>query len=127
MKILRDRIQEADLEAYSGRRIVLTGGGAQLNGVREVAEYVFNKRVRIGRPHGVLGLKDTLSGPDFAVAVGLLKQDFMSPERSDFRAARPVRSALPYETLFGRRIGPFIKVVKRKLLVLSAIIGLIIS
>ncbi len=75
-EILRDRIQEIDLEAFSGRRIVLTGGGAQLNGVREVAEYVFNKRVRIGRPHGILGLKDTLTGPDFAVAVGLLKYAF---------------------------------------------------
>ncbi len=75
-EILRDRIQEAGLEGYSGRRIVLTGGGAQLNGVRELAEYVFNKRVRIGRPHGILGLKDTLSGPDFAVAVGLLKNEF---------------------------------------------------
>ncbi|MGJ8563471.1 MAG: cell division protein FtsA [Alphaproteobacteria bacterium] len=77
-EIMRDRIQEAELETYSGRRIVLTGGGAQLNGVRELAEYVFNKRVRIGRPHGILGLKDTLSGPDFAVAVGLLKQEFMA-------------------------------------------------
>lgn len=76
-EILRDRIQEAGLDAYSGRRLVLTGGGAQLNGVRELAEYVFNKRVRIGRPHGILGLKDTLSGPDFAVAVGLLKSEFM--------------------------------------------------
>lgn len=81
-EILRDRIQEADLEVYSGRRIVLTGGGSQLNGVREVAEYVFNKRVRIGRPHGVLGLKDTLSGPDFAVAVGLLKHEFMARDEA---------------------------------------------
>ncbi len=75
-EIIRDRIQEAELDIYSGRRIVLTGGGAQLNGVREVAEYVFNKHVRIGRPHGILGLKEALSGPDFAVAVGLLKHEF---------------------------------------------------
>jgi len=76
-EILRDRLQEAGLDSYAGRRVVVTGGGAQLNGIREMAEYVFNKRVRIGKPHGILGLDETLSGPDFAVATGLLKQQFM--------------------------------------------------
>ena len=76
MEILRDRIIDSGMDAYAGRRIVLTGGACQLNGVRELAEYVFNKRVRIGRPHGVLGMREALTGPDFAVATGLLKQGF---------------------------------------------------
>ena len=76
-EILRDRMHDAGLDAYAGRRIVMTGGGAQLNGIREIAETVFNKRIRIGQPHGILGLDETLTGPDFAVAAGLLKQQFM--------------------------------------------------
>jgi len=76
-ELIRDRITDSGLDGYAGRRLVLTGGGCQLNGVRELAEYVFNKRVRIGRPHGVLGMRDTLAGPDFAVATGLLKHAFM--------------------------------------------------
>lgn len=76
-EILRDRMNEKGLDTYSGRRIVLTGGGAHLTGVRELAEVIFNKRARIGRPHGVLGLKDSLSGPAFAVATGLLKYQFI--------------------------------------------------
>ncbi len=75
-ELLRDRIADSGLENYAGRRIVLTGGGCQLNGVRELAEYVFNKRVRIGRPHGVLGMREAIAGPDFAVATGLLKHAF---------------------------------------------------
>ena len=75
-ELLRDRIADSGLETYAGRRIVLTGGGCQLNGVRELAEYVFNKRVRIGRPHGVLGMREAIAGPDFAVATGLLKHAF---------------------------------------------------
>lgn len=75
-EILRDRFQAAGIEDYSGRRIVLTGGAAQLSGVAQLAEYTFKKRVRIGRPHGLLGLPDTMSGPDFAVASGLIKQVF---------------------------------------------------
>ena len=77
LEIVKERIQKVQLEAYSGRRVVLTGGGAQLSGVRELTEFVFNKRARIGRPHGILGLKDSLSGPDYAVAVGMLKQEFL--------------------------------------------------
>ena len=76
-EILRDRMNDKGLDAYSGRRIVLTGGGAHLTGVRELAEVIFNKRVRVGRPHGVLGLNDNLSGPAFAVATGLLKYQFV--------------------------------------------------
>ncbi|WP_418151968.1 cell division FtsA domain-containing protein [Litorimonas sp. RW-G-Af-16] len=75
-ELLRDRIYKAGLENYSGRQIVLTGGGARLNGVRELAELVLSKRVRIGQPHGVFGLSDVLGQPDFAVATGLLKQAF---------------------------------------------------
>jgi len=75
-EILRNRLSDAGLEHAAGRRIVLTGGGAELNGVRELAEFVFNKRARIGRPHGVLGLPDILSGPDAAVVTGLLKHSY---------------------------------------------------
>ncbi len=81
-EILARRIADAGLETYSGRRIVLTGGGAQLNGVPEVAELVFNKRVRIGKPHGIMGLKETLAGPDFAVAAGILKARFSQTEEA---------------------------------------------
>lgn len=75
-EILAARIADAGFDVYSGRRIVLTGGASQLIGAPEVAELVFNKRVRIGRPHGILGLKDKLSGPEMAVAAGILKSRF---------------------------------------------------
>ena len=75
-ELLRERIYKAGFETYSGRQIVLTGGGARLNGVRELAEVVMSKRVRIGQPHGIFGLSDVLGQPDFAVATGLLKQAF---------------------------------------------------
>ena len=81
-EIIANRIADAGLESYSGRRIVLTGGGSQLNGVPEVAELVFNKRVRIGKPVGIMGLKETLSGPDFAVAAGILKGRFLENEEA---------------------------------------------
>lgn len=72
-EILSDRLKEAGVDEFAGRRIVLTGGGAQLSGAAELAGIIFSKRVRIGRPHGVLGLSEMASGSDFAVAAGLVK------------------------------------------------------
>ncbi len=76
LELLRDRFSAAGIEEFSGRRIVLTGGASELSGVAQMAEYIFKKRARIGRPHSLLGLSDTMSGPDFSVAAGLLKQIF---------------------------------------------------
>ncbi|HHL42197.1 MAG TPA: cell division protein FtsA [Hellea balneolensis] len=75
-EILRDRFKEAGIEEYSGRRIVLTGGAAQLAGVAQLAEFIFKKRVRVGQPHGLFGLDDDMSGPGFAVTAGLIKGGF---------------------------------------------------
>lgn len=76
LEILRDRFNAAGIDDFAGRRIVLTGGASQLSGVVQMAEYIFKKRVRIGRPHGLLGLPDTMAGPDFAVSAGLIKNCF---------------------------------------------------
>lgn len=86
-EILRGRLKSAGIESYAGRRIVLTGGGANLSGAAELAESIFGKRVRVGKPHGVLGLPDTMSGPEFASAAGLLKH--VMTERSDVMTGPP--------------------------------------
>jgi len=75
-ELLSERFKAAGIEDYAGRRIVLTGGAAQLAGVAPLAEFIFKKRVRIGRPHGLLGLPDEMTGPDFAVAAGLINYTF---------------------------------------------------
>ncbi len=75
---IQAQLEEKGLEPYMGRRIVLTGGGALLNGITEFVTAIFNVPVRLGRVHSVLGLEDHQSQPDFAVACGLMKLDFMT-------------------------------------------------
>jgi len=54
--------------------IVITGGGAQIRGLVEVAEQVFdNMQVRIGIPQNVQGLADDISSPAYSTALGLLR------------------------------------------------------
>ena len=78
LELLRERLYAAGVDGYAGRQIVLTGGAAQLSGLRELTELMFNKRVRIGTPHGIFGLSDALDAPDYAVATGLLRHVFES-------------------------------------------------
>ncbi len=53
--------------------VVLTGGGAQLRNLREVAERKLGVPVRVAKPHIVVGLVDRLQSPKYATAVGLLR------------------------------------------------------
>jgi cell division protein FtsA len=50
---------------------VLSGGGAILEGLPEIAEQIFDLPIRRGCPTGVSGLVDHVNSPAFAVAVGL--------------------------------------------------------
>ncbi len=53
--------------------VVITGGSAKLSGMREFLERYFDLPVRIGYPVGVIGLKEKVQDPAYAVAVGLVK------------------------------------------------------
>jgi cell division protein FtsA len=52
--------------------VVLTGGGAQLDGLLELSEQVFNCSVRYGLPQGLGGLVDVIGSPVWSTASGLL-------------------------------------------------------
>src|SRR5579883_1666212 len=52
--------------------VVLTGGGARLQGIDTTASEFFGLPARIGVPEFVGGLTDTVKQPEYATAVGLL-------------------------------------------------------
>jgi cell division protein FtsA len=53
--------------------VILTGGGAKLRGVRELAEKVFRLPCTIGKLQGVSGAVTAVADPEFAAVVGLVK------------------------------------------------------
>jgi cell division protein FtsA len=66
------QITENKLKKSLGAGLVLTGGSAMLDGVKELAEQVFELPVRIGYPYAVDGLTEVVSHPKFSTGVGLL-------------------------------------------------------
>lgn len=71
-ELVRGRLEASGFAKAAGRRVVLTGGGCQLPGTRELAQLILDKQVRVGRPIHVTGLAETASGPAFATVAGLL-------------------------------------------------------
>ena len=71
-ELVRTRLEQSGFDKVAGRRVVLTGGASQLAGVRELAQLVLDKQVRMGRPLHIDGLADATNGPAFATAAGLL-------------------------------------------------------
>src|SRR5580765_345810 len=67
-----DEIRRAGYEKALNSGIVLTGGGAMLEGVAEIAEQIFDLPVRRGMPTDVGGLADHVNSPAFATPVGLV-------------------------------------------------------
>lgn len=72
-ELVRSRLEANGFDKAAGRRVVLTGGASQLQGVRELAALVLDKQVRMGRPLRIGGLADATAGPAFATCAGLLQ------------------------------------------------------
>jgi cell division protein FtsA len=71
-ELVKERLETTGLGQAAGARVVLTGGASQLSGVRELAAQILERPVRLGRPHGIQGLPDSATVPNFATLVGLL-------------------------------------------------------
>jgi len=71
-ELVRERLESSGFNKLAGRRVVLTGGASQLQGVREMAAQVLDKQVRLGRPGAIPGLAESTYGPAFSTAAGIL-------------------------------------------------------
>jgi cell division protein FtsA len=78
-----DEISKAGYEKSLNSGLVLTGGGAILDGMSEIAEQIFDLPIRRGSPAGVGGLADHVANPAYATAVGLVlyAERHRGPER----------------------------------------------
>ena len=97
-----DEIRRAGYEKSLNSGIVLTGGGAILEGMPEIAEQIFDLPIRRGCPAAVGGLADHVNSPVFATPVGVV----LYAHRN--RAAEPVRSGgSAWREMAGRLRGIF--------------------
>lgn len=70
--IQREVMKSGYQELLSGG-VVITGGSTLLEGMPELAEFIFEMPVKRGLPQNIGGLRDVVNSPKFATGVGLIK------------------------------------------------------
>ncbi len=99
-ELVRSHLEAGGFDKLAGRRVVLTGGGANMQGVRDLAAMVLDKQVRIGRPVGFQGLPEATAGPAFSTCAGLLRYAVLHQVEASAKKTRTTDSA--GEGPFGR-------------------------
>jgi|CXWL01.1.fsa_nt_gi cell division protein FtsA len=84
--------------------VVLTGGGAQLDGLLEMCEQIFDSSVRYGLPQGLGGLVDVISSPSWSTASGMLRYAITAEEQ---RGRKEKRAGWSVKNMVGSLRGMF--------------------
>lgn len=105
-ELVQREIKRSGYDGLLRAGAVLTGGSAQLPGMREVAEHTLGIPVRLAKPERVTGLADALRNPAYSTSVGLLglglEMESVHPEAQN--GANPFNSAK-----LGNLLGGFIR------------------
>ena len=93
--LVHNELARSGHEEIINSGVVITGGSAELSGIPETAEQIFNAPCRIGYPQGISGLVEVVNKPMYATAVGLV-----------LYGAKRVKDGKPFRTrdtnIFGR-------------------------
>ncbi|MDR0583353.1 MAG: cell division protein FtsA [Treponema sp.] len=95
-KIVKEKLDKLNLSRPLGGGVALTGGGAQLSGVVELAHSILKLPVRVGSPvpaPGLGGLVEEYRNPAYATAVGLVLEGNDRDGRADPERGAEARQA----------------------------------
>jgi cell division protein FtsA len=73
-QVVRDVIVEKNLQDDITGGFVITGGGALIKNMSELAEYILEKPVKVGYPSSFGGMTSAMQHPKFSTVLGLLQE-----------------------------------------------------
>jgi len=88
-ELVREQLEVEGLLENLGAGAVLTGGGAILEGMPDLAQRVFRLTARRGMPRYIEGIVDEVSAPSYAANVGLVLSNMK--QHSGFRPLARIR------------------------------------
>jgi cell division protein FtsA len=72
--VIREVVLEKNLQGEITGGFVLTGGGALIKNLPELAEYILEKPVKLGYPSAFGGMTTAMQHPKFSTVLGLLQE-----------------------------------------------------
>ncbi len=97
--LIQSEVISSGYEDLINSGVVVTGGSAELQGVVEIAEQIFNAPSRLGYPKGIGGLIDVVNKPMYATAVGLV---LYGAKRRDINRKFRIRDSNIFSRVFDR-------------------------
>lgn len=73
-QVIREMLMEKNLQDEITGGFVITGGGALIKNLPELAEYVLEKPVKLGYPQTFGGMTTAMQNPKFSTVLGLLRE-----------------------------------------------------
>lgn len=75
-ELIRRQLDDAGAYSWLGNRVLLSGGGARIPHITELAATVFNRKVALAQPYRVTGRSDFQPLPQFNTVLGLLRAGY---------------------------------------------------
>lgn len=104
-EILRNELEKSGLYDKLTGGIVLTGGVANTPFIQYLAEKIFEKDIRIGKPKEFKCFSERLYSPQYSTGIGMLQFLANSMEKIENAYNNNERSSFNIEELFGRIFG----------------------
>lgn len=106
-EMVRDRLEASGYGQIAGRRVVLSGGAAQMVGARELASAILDRKVRLATQPALKGIPEASANGGLTTGLGLLIYG-VNPQAHS--AVRPDIDDLPLEDgNYFARVGRWLK------------------
>lgn len=106
-EMIKKEIKRSGYDGLLRAGAVITGGCAQLPGLREIAARELSFPVRVARPERLTGMADALRHPSYSTSVGLLRMG-LSMDTGIARVSQSANGSLPTRKI-GQVIGGLFK------------------
>jgi cell division protein FtsA len=88
--MIKAEYDKTGLEPLIARRMVISGGGSMLRGIKETASTIFEKQIRIGKPIMIPGFIEDYNPGMYASVLGVIKNHIAKQQKFSFNDNTPI-------------------------------------
>jgi cell division protein FtsA len=82
--MIKEQYDKIAIDHLIARRLVITGGGSMLRGIKELASKIFEKQVRIAKPSIIPGFAEDCNPGIYSTSLGMVKDFILKQQKQSF-------------------------------------------